>query len=324
MEFFLPFAIPPTPHHISYQSKIMLIGSCFSEEIGARLHDRKFNIIQNPSGIVYHPLIISDMLMRCITVEFFTQADIFESNGVWHSWQHHSSFSGYSKDAVLEKINQNLKVAAEFLRSATHVILTPATAFAYYLKDHDRLVANCHKQPASIFSKKLSDSVEIVDAFAEALKRLKKLNPNISVMITISPVKHLRDGAVLNNLSKANLFRAVHLLKEQIDDLYYFPSFEIMNDELRDYRFYKNDMAHPNAIAVDYIFEKFCTATLERETFNIMLKVEEILKASAHRPALPETQAHKKFLTSQLNKIAALEKQYPFLDFKEEVLSFKR
>lgn len=318
MDFFLPFQIQSYPFQISYQDKILFIGSCFSEEIGNKMSDLKFNVTQNPNGILYDPLSISDSLFSYIENKPFDEANLFELNGLWHSWKHHSSFSAPNKKDVLEKINASRSAAHAFLKEANFLIITLGTAFYYQLENDNKNVANCHKAPSILFERKLLPVNEIVHDFLSALTALKIFNPALKIIFTVSPVKHVRDGVVENNRSKARLIDAVHTIVEQKQNAFYFPSYELVTDILRDYRFYKSDLVHPNEIAINFVFEKFCNALLNDKEKKISEKIKEILNAVNHKPFSKESEAHQKFIAVQLQNIQEIERDHPFVDLSTE------
>lgn len=318
MDFMLPFQIAPPEKRCNYQHKIFFLGSCFSTDIAARMRELKFSVFSNPTGIVYHPLKIADVLRKIVDGSHYSEYDLVAHNGLFHSWEHHSEFSEGEPGLVLQKANHRLEAARQFLAHADFLILSPATAFGYYLKEGRRLVSNCHKLPAVLFDKQLSEVAEITDKLTRSISLIKEFSPGIRLIFTVSPVKHLRDGVVANNLSKAIVIQAVHKLVSSVEGSWYFPSFEILNDELRDYRFYKNDFAHPSDTAVSYILEKFLTAFISDEAKTLLAEIRDIRSAAAHRPMNRMADAHRKFCEAQLHKIAKIEDQYPFLDFSEE------
>ena len=318
MEFFLPFQIQSFPFSISYRDKILFIGSCFSEEIGNKMEELKFDVLQNPNGILYDPISISDSLNSYMENVVYKEEDLFELNGLWHSWKHHSSFSGIDKEDVLKKINHSQITAHQYLKQANFLIITFGTSFNYELKNNHQNVANCHKAPSTFFNKKLLSVDEITSSILSALTALELFNPALKIIFTISPVKHVRDGVVENNRSKARLIEAVHSIIEEKQNAFYFPSYELVTDVLRDYRFYKNDMVHPNEAAINFVFEKFCESVLDVEATKIMKEIENIIKAVNHKPFFKESEEHKKFITAQLKNINNIESDYPFIDFSKE------
>ncbi len=323
MEFFLPFQIRSFPFQISYPDKILFIGSCFSEEIGNKLKELKFNVLQNPNGILYDPLSISDSLFTYIENKPFDEENLFELNGLWHSWKHHSSFSAAGKKDVLEKINTSQSGAHAFLKEGNFLIVTLGTAFKYLLKNENKNIANCHKAPANIFEKKLLPVNEIVPDFLSVLRALEIFNPSLKIIFTVSPVKHVRDGVAENNRSKARLIETVHSICEQRKNAFYFPSYEIVSDVLRDYRFYKNDLVHPNKTAINFVFEKFCESLLSKESQKIVKKVKQVVSAANHRPFFKASEAHKKFVDAQIKNIHNLQKNYPNIDLSIEKKYFE-
>lgn len=318
MDFFLPFQVPPSPFKISYKDKIMLMGSCFSEEIGGRLFDLKFSVLQNPNGILYDPICIAQSLIDYMHNKKIEDQQLFEFNSVWNSWAHHSRFSGVHQEEVLQKINHSQKEAHHFLKDTKFLIITLGTAFCYQLKSELKYVANCHKVPSGNFNKELLSVEKITHHFSECLQQLKIFNPKLKIIFTVSPVKHVKDGLVENNRSKARLIDAVHCLAEENDHCFYFPSYELVNDVLRDYRFYEKDLVHPNKIASDFVFEKFCDSFFEKETGEIIIQIKNILKAVQHRPFFSDSKAHEQFISSKIQHIHELEKKIPFIDLTTE------
>ncbi len=318
MEFVLPFQIQAYPFTISYRDKILLIGSCFSEEIGNKMKGLKLNVLQNPNGILYDPLSISEALASYIDNRPVEESEIFELNGLWHSWKHHSIFSGLNKEDVLSQINHSQSKAHLFLKEADLLIITLGTSYQYQLKKNNRPVANCHKAPSYFFKKKLLTIEETTFSLLEVLNKLKIFNPGLKIIFTISPVKHVKDGVIENNQSKARLIESAHTLIKKKDNIYYFPSYELVTDVLRDYRFYKSDLVHPNDTAINFVFEKFCDSLLDDEGKKIMEKIKSVINAMNHRPFLKESEAHQKFIRAQLANIHKMEKDYPLIDFRVE------
>jgi len=318
MEFFLPFKSPDYPFIISYHDKILFIGSCFSEEIGNKMANLKFDVLQNPNGILYNPVNIADALSSYIENKPFDNENLLELNGLWHSWKHHSVFSGINKNEVLQKIVSSQLCAHDFLKKANVLIITLGTAFSYQLKTNKESVVNCHKAPAGIFEKKLLTIDEIVSKMLRILNAIEEFNPVLKIIFNISPVKHVKDGVIENNRSKARLIEAVYSIIEEKRNTFYFPSYELVNDVLRDYRFYKNDLVHPNENAIDFVFEKFSISFFDNTTKEIRKEIEKILSAVNHKPFLKESDAYQKFIASQLLKINKIELEYPFINLSEE------
>jgi hypothetical protein len=324
MEFILPFQIQSFPFKISYRDKILFIGSCFSEEIGAKMGELKFDILQNPNGILYDPLSIADALVPYIENKNYDEKDFFELNGLWHSWKHHSVFSGVNKMEVLEKINQSKNTANQFLKEAKFLIITFGTAFNYQLREKNLNVANCHKAPANLFQKNLLLAEHIVSTFVDVLKALGKFNQGLKIIFTVSPVKHVRDGVIENNRSKARLMEAAHSIVEQNKNAFYFPSYELVTDILRDYRFYKSDLVHPNETAINFIFEKFCDSLLNKESKKVSEKIKNVISAVNHKPFFKESEGYQKFIAKQIQNINWIENDFPFINLSKEKKYFAR
>ncbi|HUZ61364.1 MAG TPA: GSCFA domain-containing protein [Hanamia sp.] len=323
MEFFLPFQIQSYPFQISYYDKILFIGSCFSEEIGNKLKELKLNVLQNPNGILYDPLSISDSLFSYVENKPFNEENLFELNGLWHSWKHHSSFSGINKKEVFNKINQSQNTAHTFLKEADVLFVTLGTAFNYQLKNNNENIANCHKAPTDYFEKELISTDEIISEMLSVLTAIEILNPGLKIIFTVSPVKHIRDGVIENNRSKARLIEGVHAIEDKKQNVFYFPSYELVNDILRDYRFYKSDLVHPNETAINFVFEKFTDSFFDDSSKKIMKDVMQVLSAVNHKPLFKKSKAHKKFITEQIQNIKKIENKYPFINFSKEKKYFE-
>ncbi|WP_029037933.1 GSCFA domain-containing protein [Salinimicrobium xinjiangense] len=312
MEFRTPVPITPQEPKIGYPSKVLLLGSCFVENIGKKLEYFKFQNLLNPFGILFHPTAIHNFLKRVKEQHVFTEADIFFHNEVWHSYEAHSDLNSIEKEEILNKLNAAVQETADFLKSATHVIITPGTAWGYRLKESGEIVANCHKVPQANFSKEIT---EVKNALFETSEIVRSLNPSTKIIFTVSPVRHLKDGFIENQQSKARLITSIQEIVAENEYCAYFPSYEIMMDELRDYRFYAEDMVHPNKTAVDYIWEKFRQTWIASEAFEIMKRVDTIQKGLSHRPFNEASEAHQKFRRDLQQKIERLEKEVPGIRF---------
>jgi len=323
MELILPFQSPSFPFNISFKDRILLMGSCFSEEISNKLQALKFNVIQNPNGILYDPLSISDALFSYIENKPFEEKNLFQLNGLWHSWQHHSVFSGVNKESVLQKINDSRLGAHVFLKNATYLFITFGTAFNYLLKNSLQNVANCHKAPGNSFIKNLLPVEEIRADLQSVITALEIFNPQLRIIFTVSPVKHIKDGIIENSRSKARLIEAAHAIAEEKQNAFYFPSYEIVTDVLRDYRFFKKDLVHPNEMATDFVFEKFSESFFDRETKNIINEIEKVTAAANHKPFEKESEKHQKFLLAQIENIDRLRRQFPFVNLSNERQHFQ-
>ncbi len=318
MELILPFKLNFFSKKISYTDKILFIGSCFSEEIAARMSDLKFDILQNPSGILYDPISISSALNSYVINETFELKELFFQHDLWHSWQHHSIFSGLDKEEVFCKIVNTRQEAHQFLKDTSWLIISLGTSFSYTLKNERIEVANCHKAPADYFEKKLIMIEETIATLSTTINNLREFNPGLKIIFTVSPVRHIKDGLAENNRSKARLLEAVHFITEKFQDIFYFPAYELIIDVLRDYRFYKADLVHPSDAAVDFVFENFCNALLDEAGKKLLEEIKKVVTAVNHKPFQKESVAHKNFMNKQLEKINKISEKFPGIDFTEE------
>jgi hypothetical protein len=323
MEFQLPITFAPLPQPIRYGEKILLTGSCFTEHIGDALSDWKFPTLLNPNGILFDAASVASSLISYISPKRYVAEDLVFFDELWQSWQHHSHFSGTDRAAVLDGINASQERAHAFLREADWLMITLGSAFSYRLADSGMAVANCHRAPGKHFVKHLLTIEEIVTALDSCLHQLFYFNPGLKVIFTVSPVRHIRDGVVENNRSKASLIESVHHLVNKFDRLFYFPAYELVIDVLRDYRFYDIDMVHPNYAATQFVLEKFVEYGIESGSRQVLEEVKKLVVARRHRPLHPETEAHARFMREQGEKAAGLAAKYPFLDLSEEIRHFR-
>ncbi len=304
---------------INYESRLLLLGSCFSEHIGQKFDYFKFQALSNPFGILFHPKAIENLIDRAVHKKTYTKEEVFTLNERWHSFDAHSEKSALNQDKLIEELNIGLGRTKEQLQQTSQLIITLGTAWVYRYLATDRVVANCHKVPQKEFSKKLLSVAEVVQSLAHILDLVQSVNESVHVIFTISPVRHLKDGFVENQRSKAHLITAVHQVVNSPSRKggreCYFPSYEIMMDELRDYRFYKRDMVHPDQTAIDYIWERFQETYIDPKAHTVMTKVAEVQKGLTHRPFNPNSDQHKKFLKSLEAKITYLKKQHPHIGF---------
>lgn len=305
-------------NQIGYSSHMFLLGSCFVENIGSKLDYFKFRALQNPFGILFHPLAIENLIQRAVLAQSYTEQEIFNKNGQWLCFDAHSDLSDMSKENLLQKLNDALLKTRQELNKASHIIITLGTAWAYRYSETNTMVANCHKVPQKEFSKELLSINAIVDSLEGMVETIKSANPNAQLIFTISPVRHLKDGFVENQQSKAHLITALQeLLALPSLGTYgsYFPAYELMMDELRDYRFYEADMVHPNQLAIDYIWEKLKSVWISEEIYRTMDEVEAIQKGLHHRPFNRNSEQHQQFLKSLDKKITYLQQEHPFMEF---------
>lgn len=328
MKFRSEFEIQKIEQSISHQHKLMLVGSCFTENIGEKLSKHKFSVYENPNGILFNPVSVSEAIINVIENKIYTKDDLFNYNEAWHSWQHHSRFSSLSADDALDKINSTTNEAHQFLKQADYILITLGSAWIYTLTDKainaqvGTVAANNHKAPSDWFEKKLLRVHQTILVLATMLDRLGAFNPNIKIIFTISPVRHLREGAINNNRSKAVLIQAVYDLCERLKQLYYFPAYELVIDDLRDYRFFAEDLVHPNYYATQYVWEKFVDACMNDDTKKLMQEIADINTAFNHKPFNPTSNQHQKFLETYYTKVKLLQEQNTNIDFNNELSYF--
>ncbi len=306
---------PEKYNPIDYHSKILLIGSCFAEHIGDKLEYFKFQNLLNPLGIMFHPFAIENLITNAINQKEYTEEDIFFLNEQWHCYQAHSRLSNISKDELLSTLNKNIKSTNQHINDSTHIIITLGTAWVYRHITSDSIVTNCHKVPQKQFAKELLSVEEVEQSLKAMISLIRSANPKAAIIFTISPVRHLKDGFVENTLSKAHLISGVHEVVEPRRYVHYFPSYEIMMDELRDYRFYDADLVHPNAMAVDYIWDKFQKVWISDKVHRTMEDVDTIQKGLLHRPFNKDSEAYQQFLQNLRAKQQELQAQFPEIKF---------
>ena len=316
MNFTTKIPITQNANPIDYNSKIVSFGSCFAENMGDKLLYYKFQTQVNPFGIIFNPFSIEKLIERVVLQRYFTKDDIFFFNERWHCYEVHSELSDADAEVFLSKLNQILLDTQKQLQQATHIIITYGTSWVYRNIETNAIVANCHKVPQKQFTKELLSIDSIQKAIQNTVSLIATLNPKCNFIFTVSPVRHLKDGFVENQVSKAHLIAAIYATtntKQQT--LNYFPSYEIMMDELRDYRFYADDMMHPSSMAIDYIWERFAATQIDANAIATMELVQTIQKGLAHRPFNPNSESHQKFEANLKEKIATLEAQYSFIKF---------
>jgi lysophospholipase L1-like esterase len=301
---------------IDYHSDILLIGSCFSENIGKKLEYFKFQNLQNPFGILFHPKAIENLIANAINKKEYSENDIFFHNEQWHCFDAHSKLSSTSKEDLLCHLNRQIESTYQQINKSSHIIITIGTAWVYKHIESNSIVANCHKVPQKQFEKELLFVDEISNSLKNIVDLIRSINKNTSVIFTVSPVRHLKDGFIENTLSKAHLIAAIHKLIPPLGVRgLYFPSYEIMMDELRDYRFYSEDMIHPNQTAINYIWDKFQEVWISKDTSKTMDDVDAIQKGLQHKPFNPNSEAHLIFLQSLELKKSKLQSQFSQIVF---------
>lgn len=321
MKLMLDIKIREPEVKIDYRDKILIVGSCFTEHIGDSLQTLKFDVLQNPNGIIFDPLTTSSSLISYIENREYTASDLIFLNELWQSWQHHSRFSGVDQAEVLHNINHSQQQAHAFLKEAKWLIVTLGTSYSYRL-EQQRHVANCHRAPASWFDKYMLRTDETVAALDTCIYRLFQFNKDLRIVFTVSPVRHVRDGVVENNRSKARLIEAVHHLADKFDRISYFPAYELVIDVLRDYRFYDIDLVHPNYQATSFVIEQFMRHFVNDASFHLSKEIEKIVIARKHKAFQPTTDAHKRFLQMHAAKASSLMAAHPYLDLSGELAYF--
>ena len=302
-------------NQIDYNSKLLLLGSCFSENIGSKFTYHKFQSTINPFGILFHPLAIEHLITRSINKDYYSEEDLYYHNEQWFCLDAHSKLNKTSKAELLSVLNSQIDDTHNNLVNTNHVIITLGTSWVYRHIESDKVVANCHKLPQKQFLKELLSVDQITESLEAIVSLVKSINPEVSFLFTVSPVRHIKDGFVENTQSKSHLLAAIHQVVEPRHQLYYFPSYEIMMDELRDYRFYNVDMLHPSEVAIDYIWDKFKIVWLTEEAIKTAETVEIIQKGLQHRPFNAASEAHQKFLENLESKIKVLQQHYPEILF---------
>jgi hypothetical protein len=327
MDFHAEFFPKVFPLKINHRQKLLLVGSCFTEQIGNKLCQHKFTVMDNPNGILFNPVSISNALISYVTGKTYTAEELFYYNELWGSWQHHTRFSNIDKSKALDAINFSQKQAGSFVKEADWILLTLGSAFVYEKINSanedvfGNIVANCHKIPADKFNRRLLEVHEIRKFLIEMIEEVKKVNPSVNFIFTISPVRHLREGFVENNRSKAALIQAVHSLVNEID-VFYFPAYELVIDDLRDYRFYAEDMVHPNYAATNYVWEKFITTCIDDQSQQLMKEIAVIVAAKNHKAFNPTSEQHKKFLLTNFEHVKRIKERYPYVNLENEATFF--
>ena len=322
MKFRTEINIPKSKTQFEHCDKILTLGSCFAENISQYFNFYKFNILENPFGVLYNPVSIYNSLKLTIEEKQFTEEDLIYDQSEYHSFYHHSDFSHHNANECLQKINDNFKITNEFLKSCDKIIITFGTSFVFKHKEKNIIVSNCHKIPQSEFERFRLTVEETKNYLQKIINQLQIINDKLKIIFTVSPVRHWKDGAVDNQISKAILLLAVNEIVNKNDNYTYFPSYEIMMDDLRDYRFYAEDLIHPNKIAVEYIWEKFSEIHFTESCFEIMNEVKKIAQAFKHRPRNINSEKHKEFIKANIELINKLTDKFPHLNFENELKYF--
>jgi hypothetical protein len=317
MNFTTKIPIQKYNHPITYDSKIMLLGSCFAESMGNKFEYFKFQNTTNPFGIIFNPVSLAKLIERSAQKEYFTEEDIFFHNDLWQCYEVHSELSHPDKAIFLSNLNSIVELTHRHIGSLTHCIITLGTSWVYRNIETNEIVANCHKVPQKQFVKELLSPEIIAQSIESILFTISVVNPNCNFIFTVSPVRHIKDGFAENTLSKAHLISALHnTISNNPSHTNYFPAYEIVMDELRDYRFYAEDLLHPNQTAIDYIWIQFFENYISESEFVLMNEICEVQRALQHRPFNPNSESHQKFLSDLKTKMTTLEKKLPFISFE--------
>ncbi len=320
MEFRLAFDPPAFQQKIHIHDKIIMVGSCFTDHMHAYFSTYKFNCLDNPHGTLFNPISIFKSIEQYIVKQEIKQEELFYQNGIWNHWDFHSRLSHHEKDIAVNSMNSAISNAHDFLKQSNWLIITLGSGFVYEYKEQF-IVANCHKVPTADFKKRMLSIQEIEDAFKHLYLKLKSLNPELKFVFTISPVRHLRDGFVENNRSKSVLIHSVSNLIND-EDVLYFPSYELIIDDLRDYRFYAEDMVHPNYLSTQYVWEKFCITCIDGKTRAFMKELDQLNNAVKHIPMHPKSKDHLKFMEKFKQIALDLSSRFPELNWDKELAHF--
>ena len=323
MEFRTKIDISSFGFDISYASRCIFVGSCFAENIGNKLAATKIPTSINPTGILYNPFSICKSIKNALSGRKYGDDDVFLSGGTWNSFDFHSRFSNPDKTTCIANLNEANKTFANEIRNADVMFVTFGTAFIYEHAQSGEIVCNCHKQPEKIFKRRLLKVDEIVKMWTTCIEMLMTKNPNLRVVFTVSPIRHWRDGSHQNQVSKSTLHIAINELNSKFQHTGYFPAYEIMMDELRDYRFYAPDMVHPSDVAVQYIWELFGDAFFSDQTKSNIARIGKVIAAANHRPINPHSDEYKLFCEKNLAEIERIKAEYGEIDFREEEGKFK-
>jgi hypothetical protein len=320
-DFRLECTISPIANKITIEHRLLLLGSCFTNHIYDRLQLHKFDVVQNPNGILFNPISIFKSLHQYLDATVIQEEELFLHQGIWNHWSFHSSYSDADRTVALDRMNNSIAGANQFLQKTDWLFITLGSGFVY---EHlsAGVVANCHKYPTDQFKKYLLDPSFIAHEFSRLMEQLKRMNNDIRVVLTVSPVRHLRDGFVENNRSKAVLFHAIDKITSLHAGVEYFPAYELIVDDLRDYRFYAEDMVHPNYLSTQYVWEKFVEACIDGKTQEVMKEIQQLQQAFKHKPLHPNSSEHQKFRQKFREIASQLSNRFPSLDFSNELTYF--
>jgi|SRR5690554_3926228 hypothetical protein len=319
IDFRTPVDIPATDISMDHSTGVMLFGSCFSENIGLKLTRFKFQVDVNPFGILYNPISVSRAIRRILSADSFSESDLLYNNELYHSLMHHGHFSATDKQTCLQNISLRFEKAVASIHQTDIFLITFGSAFVYQFKESGEIAGNCHKMPADRFNRFRLSVEQIVEEWTEVIYLLTVMNPSTKLLFTVSPVRHWKEGAHENQISKSTLHLAIDALQKQFEQYVgYFPAYEVMMDELRDYRFYDEDMVHPNSLATEYIWDLFSDTYFSEETGMINKEWAPIRRALEHRPLHPGTEAYRHFLAATAQKLETFAVRHPEITCEEE------
>ncbi len=324
MNYRTEISIPNSHIQINHNHGILTIGSCFAENISQHLKYYRFDALENPFGVLYNPVSIYQAIKLIFNNKTFEPDDLIYHDSEWHSFYHHSDFSHHDINVCLQRINSQLEAVRLYLKNCNCVIITYGTSYVYKYKSNGIIVSNCHKLPANQFTHYRLTSADTAEYIQSSWELLKQLNPKLNCIFSISPVRHWKDGAVDNQISKSALLLALHETIKEKSDCSYFPAYEIMMDDLRDYRFYDADLVHPNQIAKDYIWEKFSQCYFTETCLGTLKDIKKLAQARLHRPRNIYSEKHRRFVKDQLQLIDQLKKKYPYLKLEDDYNYFMR
>jgi len=319
MHFRTELNIPPAAQKINHNDTVLLIGSCFSQNIGERLQKYKFKCISNPFGTVFNPISISKLIRYAGDKQVFSKETLQNSQGVWVHPDFHSVLSDVDKDTALAKINQAIEDVSKLLSEVKFLFITLGTVTAYRQISDGSIVANCHKIHPAAFTKETIQPEDGYFTLSTALNHLKNIHPQINIITTVSPVRHIKDGFIGNARSKACLLRIVEMLEGDDTGITYFPAYEWVMDDLRDYRFYGADLIHPNELAIDYIWEKFGAHYFSSDTTHLVEKIDRIIQSCSHRPFNVRSDQHQQFICEVRSQIHQIQTSHHPLNFDREM-----
>ncbi|MCU0376248.1 MAG: GSCFA domain-containing protein [Chitinophagaceae bacterium] len=330
MDFRLELKVKPLPGQLQLGEHSLLIGSCFTEHMARYLAQHRFSVLENPHGILFNPASIAHAMEDYISLKQYQSDDLFFHDGLWQSWHHHGRFAAMQPHEALRTINGAIAHAHHFLQKANWLMITLGSAYVYRLKpdsgyrplSSNRVVANCHKVSAACFDHSLMELTACTETLQDMVTALRNFNPSIKIIFTISPVRHYREGLVENNRSKATLHLAVAKMAAQFANVFYFPAYELIIDDLRDYRFFAEDMVHPNYLATQYVWEKFTEACIHPESARYLESIASITRAMQHRPRQPNSPQHARFLQSMLQQTLQLQQALPQISWHDALEYF--